>query len=94
VNKNIWDAATVAFFLICGCVLFFVVLVIFTELSHAATLVESYNPHQCTVKLDHYKPGVGGKLVVTCTCQNPVVTLSPPVSGSQTLTVSCPKGKK
>jgi hypothetical protein len=60
----------------------------------AATLVESYNPHQCTVKIDHYKPGVGGKLVVTCTCPNPVVTLSPPVSGSQTLTVSCPKEKK
>jgi hypothetical protein len=65
-----------------------------TSDTKAATLVESYNPHQCTVKIDHYKPGVGGKLVVTCTCPNPVVTFSPPVSGSQTLTVSCPKEKK
>jgi hypothetical protein len=60
----------------------------------AATLVESYNPNQCTVQIQHYKPGVGGKLVVNCTCANPVVTLSPPVGGSQTLTVSCPVGKK
>jgi hypothetical protein len=61
---------------------------------HAATLVESYNPNQCTVEIRHYKPGVGGKLTIHCTCRNPVVTLSPPVNGSQTLTVSCPKGKK
>jgi hypothetical protein len=61
---------------------------------NAATLVESYNPNQCEVEIKHYHPGVGGKLTIHCTCRNPVVTLSPPVNGSQTLTVSCPKGKK
>jgi hypothetical protein len=95
VNKDeIWDMAMAVIVFVCGCVLFFGWLVIFTEVSHAATLEESYNPHQCTVKVDHYKTGVGGKLIVTCTCPDPVVTLSPPVNGSQTLTVSCPKGKK